>query len=305
MSGSMPASQQFFAPAGGTAAAQAALARLREQVARAGAASGRHPAAHAAEVHHPALPGRLAAGALHEMFAASGADAAAACGFAALSAMIAAQGRAILWVRQTMIEAEFGLIHPPGLIELGLDPARVALVRVRDAGEALKAADEAVRCGGLGALIVDLHGNPAKLDLTATRRLSLGAAQSGVTAFLTRSAGEPAPNAAATRWRVQAAPSRALEARAPGPPAFGLTLLRDRTGGMQRHWQVEWNRDETRFELLAGCAEAGTAGKPAPHPPAAANGTRAGAFAALSEPVAALSFDRPDQAAGGIRRRTG
>jgi protein ImuA len=287
MSGRMLASGPIGAPA---SVAQATLARLRETVTRAGVAAA----------HVPGAPGQLATGALHEMFAVSGADAAAACGFAALSALKASGGRAILWVRQTMMEAEFGLIHAPGLVQLGIDPARVTLVRVRDASEALKAADEAVHCTGLGAVIVDLHGNPAKLDLTATRRLALGAAQTGVTVCLTRNAAQPAPSAATTLWAVRTMPSRRLEARAPGPPAFALTLLRDKAGGMQREWQVEWNRDEARFEPCD------TASRDAPRRAAPGDfASGGGARSALSQPVAAFPANGPDQAAGGSRRRMG
>ena len=44
--------------------------------------------------------------------------------------------------------------------------------------------------------------------------------------LLARGEAKPCPSAAHTRWQVAAAPSRALEAHAPGAPAFVLDLLR-------------------------------------------------------------------------------
>ncbi|MCA1748556.1 MAG: hypothetical protein LC634_03145 [Sphingomonadales bacterium] len=49
------------------------------------------------------------------------------------------------------------------------------------------------------------------------------------------------------RWSVRAAPSRALEARAPGPPMLDLTLLRRRGGAAGRSWRLEWDRERKRF----------------------------------------------------------
>ena len=85
------------------------------------------------------LSGGLERAALHEVYAAGAADLAAATGFALGLALRAAQGeaargeRSILWVRQDFVDAETGRLHAPGLNELGLDPARLLLVRARDA----------------------------------------------------------------------------------------------------------------------------------------------------------------------------
>ena len=73
-------------------------------------------------------------------------------------------------------------------------------------------------------------GKCPALDLTASRRLALAAEQSGVTLFLLRLEAQPVPSAADTRWTVGAAPSRSLEADAPGPPMFEIELLRRRAG---------------------------------------------------------------------------
>ncbi len=226
-----------------------------------------------------ALGGGIARGALHEMHAEWTADMAALGGFALGLALRASEGRPILWVRQDFADSEAGVVHPPGLAELGLDPGRLLLVRTRDAAQLLRAGGEAVRCAALGAVLLQPWGEPKALNLTATRRLSLAAEGSGVTALLLRAPARPAASAAATRWRVHALPSQALEADAPGRPAFAIRLLRHRGGIAEQEWQVEWDRDR-------GCFQ--------PRLPRGA--------AALSRPVVALPGDRPVAPAAGLRR---
>jgi protein ImuA len=179
------------------------------------------------------LGGGLARAALHEVYAAGGADGAAATGFAAGVALrAAAGGRQIAWIRQDFLDAEVGRLHPPGLAELGLDPGQVLLVRAKDVQGVLRAGLEATRCAVLGAVLIEPWGESRLLDLTASRRLSLAAKASG----------------AATRWLVRSLPSRALEANAPGYPAFVATLLRHRRGVAGREWCLEWDRDRGCFQ---------------------------------------------------------
>ena len=195
-----------------------------------------------------ALGGGIARAALHEVYAPATADLAAATGFAVGLAIRAAAGRPILWVRQDVVDAETGRLHPPGLTELGLDPARVLLVRARDAEGVLRAGAEAARCPALGAVLIEPWGTPRRLDLTASRRLALAAEGSGATTLLLRAAVAPQPSAASTRWQVASLPSRALEANAPGAPAFSLRLLRHRGGLGEYEWRVEWSRDRQSFQ---------------------------------------------------------
>ena len=195
-----------------------------------------------------ALNGGIARAALHEVYAPATADLAAATGFAVGLAIRAAQERPILWVRQDVVDAETGRLHPPGLTELGLDPARILLVRARDAEGVLRAGAEAARCPALGAVLIEPWGAPRRLDLTASRRLALAAEGSGATTLVLRAAVVPQPSAASTRWQVAALPSRALEANAPGAPAFSLRLLRHRGGLVECEWRVEWSRDRQSFQ---------------------------------------------------------
>ena len=195
------------------------------------------------------LGGGLARAALHEVYAAGGADGAAATGFAAGVALrAAAGGRQIAWIRQDFLDAEVGRLHPPGLAELGLDPGQVLLVRAKDVQGVLRAGLEATRCAVLGAVLIEPWGESRLLDLTASRRLSLAAKASGAVTLLLRVAASPSPSAAATRWLVRSLPSRALEANTPGYPAFVATLLRHRRGVAGREWCLEWDRDRGCFQ---------------------------------------------------------
>jgi protein ImuA len=201
---------------------------------------------------HPALDqaldGGLARGRVHELFAAEPDDAASAAGFAAMLALRAVgPGSPLFWLRSEEGERLGGRLYAPGLVELGGDPNSLVMGVAPDAKALLRGAADAARCSGLAALVVEVHGKCPALDLTASRRLALAAEQSGVTLFLLRIAAEPVPSAADTRWAVSAAPSRALEANAPGPPMFEIELLRRRAGPAGMRWQLEWNRDRLSF----------------------------------------------------------
>lgn len=248
-----------------------------------------------------ALPGGLARGALHEVFAERSPDATAASGFAAALAVRAAAkepherrqsrekevAKEIIWVRQRYGEMEAGGLYAPGLAEFGLDPGRLILVDARDAGDVLRAGEEAARCGVLGAVILEVWGKCKALDLTASRRLALAAERSGVTVMMLRAGADPSPSAAVSRWSVRPAGSQALAADAPGHPVFDVTLLRHRSQAAGRTWVVEWNRDRCSFEN------------------GAENRVEKGAGETLSGGVAALSADRQAEAAGAPTRVAG
>lgn len=194
-----------------------------------------------------ALGGGLAAGRVHEFFAADPLDAASAAGFAALLALRKGGKAPLLWLRTAAAARRGGHLYAPGLAELGGDPDRLLLVEADDTKVLLAAANDAARCPGSVAVVVEIWGKFPALDLTAGRRLTLGARDAGVTLLLLRFDAVPGPSVAETRWNVAAAPSRALDAAAPGAPAFDLELLRWRGGPAGARWRLEWNRDERAF----------------------------------------------------------
>lgn len=193
------------------------------------------------------LAGGLAQAALHEFYPATEGAEAATAGFALLLAQRCPRSGPIFWLRDGAATRGSGRLYGLGLAELGLDPARLLLVHAPDTLALLRAAAEAVTCPAVATIILEPHGKATAFDLTATRRLALAAARSGVFALLLRS-GEPPPSAAHSRWQVAAAPSQALAANAPGGPAFDLTLLRHRGGVPGFNTRLEWNRDRSVFE---------------------------------------------------------
>ncbi|BCP51586.1 hypothetical protein K32_02030 [Kaistia sp. 32K] len=236
--------------------AKATLSALRQRIATIeatagmpGVASSRSRIAIDRDLVDAALGGGLARGALHEIHAATGADNIAASGFSLALALAAAPaGRPIVWIRQDYAAQEGGGLHGDGLAALGLDPAALILVRLRDSLAVLRAGGEAARCAALGAVIVEPWGEPKALDLTVQRRFQLAAEASGVTVFLLRPGARPMPGGAETRWQVAAGPATPLAMNAPGHPTFDLTLLRHRHGPPGGPWRLEWNRDEKLFK---------------------------------------------------------
>lgn len=213
-----------------------------------------------------ALGGGLAKAALHEVLARSVGDAASATGFT-LSLAMRATGGEVLWARHGLAAMESGIPYGPGLVELGLDPNRLVLIAAPDALSILRAAHDALRAGAFGAVLVELWSAVRALDLTATRRLAMAAEEAGSTALLLRSATEPGPNAATTRWRIAAAPSLLMEAGAPGQPVFEAELLRHRGGAQPQTWRLEWNREERAFSRptpLSGSVVSLPARRPVP-----------------------------------------
>lgn len=196
-----------------------------------------------------ALGGGLASARLHELWPATADDSPTATGFTLLLALKAAGNQgAVVWIEQ---QGKQGRVYPPGLAELGIDPARMLFVNAPDEKALLRAAGDVVRSSAPAVAVIAPAGPARLLDLTASRRLTLFAERSGTTAILLRTADPQSPSAATTRWRVAAAPSRALEANAPGHSAFTLDLLRQRGGAPSHGWTLEWDRDRTRFTPLS------------------------------------------------------
>jgi protein ImuA len=193
------------------------------------------------------LKGGLRRGALHEIFAATGHEA-AATGFTAGLAARAAASRQTIWIRQDFSALEFGELSATGLLEFGLDPGCMLLVRASDAADCLRAAADALSCAALGAVVIEIPGQPKILDATSSRRLSLACAQKAVTGFLLRFGAKPDASAAQTRWLVRAAASPAEEDW--GHPVFEAELVRNRQGRIGQ-WIMEWNCDGGLFQKPA------------------------------------------------------
>lgn len=191
------------------------------------------------------LRGGLKTGVLHEVFASEDRHSVPAMGFAAGLAVRVSGRRPVLWIRQDFTAAKVGEFSMAGLCELGLHPERVVVMRAPDADGGLRAALDGLSCGALGAVLLELWGNSRNVDLVASRRLTLAAAQSGVTNILLRFDAEVRPSTAETRWVIRAAASPSW-ADDWGAPLLDSSLVRNRRGPGGR-WLMEWNGDACLF----------------------------------------------------------
>lgn len=205
------------------------------------------------------LGGGLAIGALHELAPERPVHLGAACGFAtALAALAGRECGKTLWIATEFAGMEAGELYAPGLEAFGLAAQRLLLLRVLRPTDALWAMEEALRCRGLAAVVAELTGEGAAADLTATRRLALAAREAAGFGLLLRHTATAMPAAAATRWRIAAAPSAPDAFGGLGCAAFILSLVRNRRGPCGR-WLVNWDRHAYAFHAAVSLGVAETA----------------------------------------------
>jgi protein ImuA len=269
------------------AGAPATLHRLRQAVAKIEGQQTLVDASHpllrlgvAAIDRH--LQGGLLPASLHEIAPATAWDIAAASGFAARLAVCAAQARPdgeTLWIRTDFAAQEAGGLYGPGGELLGLSIRRLLVLAVRRPIDALWAMEEALRSRALAGVIAELPADGPLADLTATRRLLLAARDGGNAGFLLRHKTSSLTSAADTRWLVAAAPGEADRFGGLGPPAWVLSLVKNRRGATGR-WRVVCNPADGRPATIH--CETGDRHEPA--------------VPALSLGVAAKAADRPARA---------
>jgi protein ImuA len=244
----------------------AKLAELRHSLAHCGLPPDRTPVSLGHPQADAVLRGGLRPGALHEVFAADW----SAGGFAAVLALLAAgnsfhgKGGPFFWVRPDYEAMEYGAVSPGGLAELGGDPRQLVLVRTRCAADALSAASDILSSPHVGALLLEMQGDPRCLDLVASRRLAFAAGESGATAILLREGAEAEPSAAFTRWQAASAPSRRDDDDW-GRPIFAAQLIRHRAGGLG-DFLMQWKPEHACFTDAAadiGAVAAASADRPA------------------------------------------
>ncbi|HEV2562465.1 MAG TPA: hypothetical protein VGT78_10025 [Rhizomicrobium sp.] len=241
--------------------AAAKIAVLRASLAQAGLET-LHKHARVPLGHHETdlcLHGGLERGALHEIFAA-GTHETAATGFAAALGFRMAGKKRLLWIRQDFSALEHGELSATGFLEMGLDPSRILILRVADAANGLRAAGDALSCAALGAVVLEIPGEPKILDLVASRRLTLACAQKNVSAFLLRFGAKPQASTAETRWLIRGACSSKNEDW--GNPVFETDLLRNRHG-RTGHWVMQWSCENGCFRAAdCGAVVSATCDRP-------------------------------------------
>lgn len=190
------------------------------------------------------LPGRgLSAGALHEVAGSPDlADDASATIF--LAGILARLEGPVLWCLR------WRDLFAPALHLAGLHPDRVIHVEAGGDTNVLLAMEECLRHPGLAGVV----GEVTRYSTTASKRLQLAAEASGVTAFVFRRAAKrdaaSEGTAAATRWRIAAAPSEALDIPSLARPRWHVALERVR-GGDPQDWILEGCDAQGRIGLSA------------------------------------------------------
>jgi protein ImuA len=177
----------------------------------------------------------------------------AATGFAAaLLGRLCGDGHALWCLRR-------GDLYAPGLTAFGIDPARLLVVRVERADQALWVLEEALASGRFAAVL----GETAA-DLTASRRLQLAARDHGTTCLLldrgdATTAGGAATaggaTTALTRWQLDAVPGAASLGGGPAAAGWRVTLARCRGGAAPRHWTIGWCHETCDFVVAAALAD--------------------------------------------------
>jgi protein ImuA len=222
-------------PIGDQARRAALLARLRTAVA---GHEARSPAAVApiAPGIDAALPGGgLARGAIHEILAVETGPSTAFCAHA-----LSRAGGMAAWIAPP---GATDMPWPHGLAAFGLDPAALLFCDAKG-GDALWAAEQALRCTALAAVVATLP----RLDLAAARRLQLAAEAGGTLGLLLRpEEAEAGPGVARTRWRVTALPGAGAAPHRLGAAHWKVALLHAR-GGRPACWEITW--DITRKTLI-------------------------------------------------------
>lgn len=246
-----------------------------------------------AERFDAALGGGIPAAGLSEIHGRLTRDAGAVSGLAVALAARAAGSRPVVWIATAEMLREAGHPYLPGITALcGIRPGRLLLAQAARLADVLWIAEEAAGLEAVGAVLLELRGNPSAFDLTATRRLHRRAQAAGRPLLLMRHGAVAEPTAAPLRLIVAPAPAVARTtlsgalAGSIGPPVFDVTVDKNRLTPHAR-FLLSWNAGSRIFEEKA-------------HEPAATH----------TRPLAPVPGDRPHlPAAAGqvmaLRRRAG
>ena len=174
---------------------------------------------------------------------------------ALILASLAMVHQPLLWVSDRVSRREGGRLYGPGLRGLRFR-APILQVEVSHPRDVLWAMEEGAACSGLAAVVGEIHGAPAALDFTATKRLALRSESSGVPVWLIRSGDSGGLSAARERWRIGALPSAVHpdDPCAPGKAAWDAELFRAR-GRPPGRWVAQYdpnaNDAQDRLRLVS------------------------------------------------------
>ena len=210
-----------------------------------------------------ALPDHgLQTGSLHEFMIGRYGDYAAMLGFGlGVVARIANRRPGhVLWVTSTHHRFAEGTLYPGILPFFGIEPDRIIHVSVPKPQAMLWVMDDALAHPSLAVVAGILPQNGRAYDFTASRRFSMRAAKSGVTALMF--ADQPhfgMATAAETRWAVSTKTSTPVFYRGHptpglGGPCWAVHLAKSRKGATGQ-WIVEWDYETLSFRLAPALAD--------------------------------------------------
>lgn len=173
--------------------------------------------------------------AIHEFISVLPEQSAASDGFiGAVLSILMKDGAACVWISTAR------KLFPVSLRLFNVDPERIIFIDVTREKDALWVAEEAIKCDGLAAVVVEL----SELSLIESRRLQLAVEETGVTGFVLRKdATKQASNVATARWKITPVPSE-TEEEMPGVgfPRWNVELTKVRNGN-PGNWILEWGGD--------------------------------------------------------------
>ncbi|HEV7346668.1 MAG TPA: hypothetical protein VGN60_13665 [Devosia sp.] len=191
----------------------------------------------------PALGGGL----LQEIFTDERRNVGALLGFALAQAkgLLTAQRVAVIYLQLADEAQKLGMPYGPGLISFGFDPAALVMVRAASMAELLWAAEEAIACRAVAAVVADIGGQAKLLDFTASRRLSLRASATGGSIFLLRYGQGREASAAHLRWRLspQGSAHKRYDAKAPGALRWRVQLEKGTIIKNQTEFVLGWTEN--------------------------------------------------------------
>lgn len=193
----------------------------------------------------------LPRGWVHELWARTPTDMQAAT-----SLMLAADeggDRPIIWITDRMLIREYGLPYGPGLQHLGIDPARILLVRCDTQQDSLWTLEECLKSSAPASVIGEL----GDIDLTASRRLTLVAREYGTRCLLLLRTHHAPSTAAYSRWHVSMATSmdNLFDPAAPGAGRLKVTLTKHRGGERPQSKILEWSHATDSVPMVTAMAD--------------------------------------------------
>lgn len=189
----------------------------------------------------------LGGGLLQEVFTDERRNGGASLGFALAQAhgLLSPQRLAVIYVQLADEAQKLGLPYGPGLLSFGFDPDALILVRASSMIELLWVAEQAIACRAVAAVVADI-GSPSRLlDFTASRRLSLRAAEAGSSMFFLRYGTGREASAAQLRWHLVPAGSerKPFDDRAPGRARWVVRLERGSLIREHAEWVLGWTEN--------------------------------------------------------------